>query len=301
MRTTYIFLTLLLAVMTFFTACKKNEDTPDQLFTFDLTTGNGYVSGDVTLATGEQFKVGLQAFARTDFTLTRLLVTRTWDNKPTDSFDTTLNLTALNYDFKENSRVEVGVETWIFTITQSDGSTLIKSFNITTESIVGPIFTYDQRILGAQQSSTGGSFASTNGVVYNLADAKINAALVDWLYYFGINSQATITSPDNSDAIKIFTDGGTVENPGPNALVNWSVRNNTRFRTIIDTIDWDAIQDDTELINLAEGAIEPAALELMAGYYVAFITTEGKKGLIRINAINQEEDGTIDISVKVQQ
>jgi len=299
-KSTYLIAALFVAVITIFSSCKKDDPTPTQLFTFNLTAGAGYVSGDVTLTTGEQFKVGINAFAGTGSTLTRFLVTRVYNNKPDDVFDTTLNLASMNYDFYGITNNEPGVENWIFTVTQSDGSTLDKSFNITTESVVGPILTYDQRILGAQQSGIGSSFASANGTIYNLADAKINAAMIDWLYYYGATNLATLASPDDDNAATIFTDGGSVANPGPNALVNWAIRNATRFRTITDSLDWDAIQDDTELINLSQGAIETMANELKTGNYVAFITASGKKGLIRINGIFQEEDGTIDISVKVQ-
>lgn len=299
-KATYILVSVLLAGITIFSACKK-DSTPEQFFTFDLASGTGYITGDVTLPTGQPFKVGIVASASTDNTLTHLLINRVFEGKTDIIFDTTLNLTAFNYDFNWVSRGEPGVETWIFTITESTGSSLMKTFNITTESTTGPIYTYDQRILGGQQNPTGPAFSSANGEVYDLASGKINAASVDWLYYFGTVSSATITSPDDNDATKIFTDGGTVEDPGPNALLTWSVRNATRFILINDTINWDAIQDDSELITLSQGASESAVRELQAGFYVAFITSQGKRGLIRINAINQEEDGTIDISVKVQQ
>lgn len=299
-KTTYILVAALLAVITIFSACKK-DSTPEQFFTFDLATGAGYISRDVTLATGQPFKVGIIALSSTDNTLTHLLITRTFETKPDIIFDSALNLTALTYDFNWISRAEPGVETWVFTITESTGSSLLKTFNITTESTTGPIITYDQRILGAQQNPIGPAFSSATGEVYDLANGKINATSVDWLYYFGTASFATITSPDNNDATKIFTDGGTVEDPGPNALLTWSIRNATRFITITDTVNWDEIQDDTELIALSQGAFESAAIELQPDFYVAFITGAGKRGLIRINEIAQEEDGTIDISVKVQQ
>jgi len=298
-----MFTALLLTGTVIFSSCKKDDPEPPvlQVFTFNLTAGSGYVSGDVILTTGEQFKVGINAFAATGYTLTNLLVTRVFNNKPDDVFDTTLNLSAFNYNYYNISLFEPGIENWIFTITQSDGSTIVKSFNITTETTVGPIFTYDQRILGAQQSVAGSSFASANGEVYNLANAKLNASLIDWLYYFGATNLATLASPDDSDVATVFTDGGTVSNPGPNALVNWSVRNPTRFKLIMNPVDWDAIQDDTELINLTQGATSSMANDLKPDYYVSFVTASGKKGLIRINSISQEEDGTIDISVKVQQ
>jgi len=297
----FLFLSMLVTGVTFFISCSKDETPEIQEFTFNFATGTGYVSGDVTLITGEQFKVGINASASTNEKLTHILITRVFNNKPDEVFDTILDIASLNYNYYGIANTVPGDENWIFKVTQSNGETIERTFIITTEASVGPIFTYDQRIMGAQQNPTGSSFASVDGTVYNLADAKVNAAKIDWLYLFSTTNMATVAAPDDDEAAHIFTDGGTFENPGPNALKNWPVKNATRFKKIFHPVDWDAIQDDTQLINLTQEAINPHANELKPGDFVAFITATGKKGLIRMNHIFQEEDGTIDISVKVQQ
>ena len=293
---------ILLAVITIFSSCKKKDEPapPNVLFSFALTDGGGFVSGDVTLKTGEQFKVGITAFAGTGNTLTRFEVIRKID-KPSYVLDSTLNSTSLNFDFLGIANDEVIEENWRFKITQSNGDTLEKTFVVTTEPSMGPIYTYDQRILGAFENANGSSFASSDGTIYDIPDAKVNAAKIDWLYYYGTADFATLASPDDDGAAHVFTDGGTYENPGPNALLNWSPRNATRFITILYTVDWDAIETDTQLFLLTQGATETMANSLKPGYFVAFVTANGKRGIIRINAVNAGEAGEIDISVKVQQ
>lgn len=300
-KSIFILATVLVAVITIFSSCKKKEDpAPTQVFTFDLSTGTGYVSGDVTLKTGEEFKVGINAIAATGNLLTRLQVIRKVD-KPSDVLDSTLNATSLNFDFYGIANDEVFAEDWKFKLTQSNGDTLEFSFVITTEPSMGPIFTYDQRILGAVENTHGSAFSSSDGTIFDIPEAKANADKIDLLYYYGFTSFATLASPDDNGAAHEFTDGGTYENPGPNALLNWSPRNATRFITILYTVDWDAIEFDTQLFILTQGAIETMAKTLKPGNFVAFITAKGKRGIIRINSLTEGESGEIDISVKVQQ
>jgi hypothetical protein len=298
----YLFLILFVTTSIFYTSCKKDDDTPEQkYFTFILNAGTGYISGDVTLNTGEQFKVGILANSATGQTLTRLLVTRIFNGKPDQVFDTTLTDIQINYDYHSITNNEVGVETWQFTIYQSAGDSISHQFNITTETVAGPINTYDQVTLGAQINTIGHAFSSSDGSIYLLPNAKANSAKVDFLYYFSFDHFATLASPDDDGAAHVYLDGGTYVSPGPNALLNWPIRNATRMKKITDTIDWDAIVDDTRLIELTQGAVASQEFELDKANYVAFITAAGKKGLIRVNGIFQEDDGTIDLSVKIQQ
>jgi len=303
MKTPVIAIFLLLTgISMFLLSCKKDNDEPENVeFAFSLKTGPGYISDNSTLISGEQFRTGIDAIAATGNSLSRFIVIRTLNTKSDTAFDTTFSVAVFKYDFHGISLAEPGEEEWNFTIFQNDDRSINHGFIITTENTVGPIFTYDTRILGAQINGTGSSFATTSGVVYPLDQAKINALAVDMLYYFSLTESVVLSSPDSDEAAHIFTDGGTYEQPGPNALITWPIRNSTRFRVILDPIDWDAIQDDSQLITYSQGATEVLAANLKIGNYVSFVTNSGKKGLIRINGIYGEEDGTIDISVKVQQ
>jgi len=297
---TLFWITLTVCSLSFFSSCSKKEDNSgptEKHPTLNLTSGTGYVSGDVTLSTGEQFKVGIHALANanTGAKLVRFTITRTFNNKPDLVVDSALNANSFDFDFNGIANGEVGLEQWVFLIKDNDSLTAEKSFIITTESNAGPIHTYSQKILGAQQNATGNSFSSSDGLIYVLADAKANATKIDWMYFFDITNVATLASPDDPDA-------GTVYSDPVNGLQTWAVRNATRFKVVSDTINWDSIVDDTFIILLTQvGVTETKINQLIPGEILAFITVAGKKGLIKIEAITGEEDGTVEISVKVQE
>ncbi|MFH1161488.1 MAG: hypothetical protein V1733_11150 [bacterium] len=284
----------------FFSSCAKSDDNQgptDKNPILNFTAGAGYVSGNITLNTGEQFKVGINAFANANTVakLISLTITRVFNNKPDIVLDSTMNTSSFTFDFFGIANGEVGQENWIFVIKDKDSLTTEKSFLITTQSTVGPITNYTQKILGAQQNSIGGFFASSDGTIYSLADAKVNASKIDWMYFFDFTNQATLAAPDDPDAATVFTDP-------TNGLQTWSVKNATRFKKVTDPVDWNAIVDDSEIILLTQsGVIESKGNQLAIGDILAFITTAGEKGLIKIVAIVGEDDGTIEISVKVQE
>ena len=151
------------------------------------------------------------------------------------------------------------------------------------------------KILGAQGSSTGSSFASIDGTVYKIADAKANAAKIDWLYFYGATNLATLASPNDAAAASVFNDP-------TNGLATWSVRNNTLFKKVTGPVDWNGIVNDSLImIETASGVTNSKINSLVVNNYLSFITASGKKGMIKVEAINGNDSGTITISVKVQQ
>ncbi|MBN1200198.1 MAG: hypothetical protein JXA23_12655, partial [Bacteroidales bacterium] len=244
----FLFSTLVIAGSLFTSSCKKddNNDEPVPLvFTFTLQNGQGYVSGDAVLSTGEQFKVGIRSNAATGSTLSRLFITRSYNDKPDQVLDSTLQSDQFSFDYSNISILVPGQEIWDFTIWQNNGDSITQSFVITTESVVGPIFTYDQVIIGAQINSIGKFCSTSDASILDLPTAKANSGKIDLVYLFSQETFATLASPDDEIAAQTYVDGGTFENPGPNAILNWPIRNATRFRVITDPIDWNAIVDDS--------------------------------------------------------
>jgi hypothetical protein len=166
---------------------------------------------------------------------------------------------------------------------------------ITTVVNSGPINEFSMKIMGAQQNSNGSSFASIDGTTYGLATAKANAAKIDWMYFFGATNFATLAAPDDAAAQTIFTDP-------TNGLQTWAVKNPTRFKLVTEVIDWASITNDEVITAQTQSGVDQTKISSLApGKILAFITATGKKGLIRVESITGEEDGTITISVKVQQ
>lgn len=291
---------LLAAGMLMFTSCSDDSSDPGDINpSMTFVGGTGYTSGDVTLTTGTEFTVGINASSSTESNakLTNFKVTRVFSNKPEVFIDSTISTDHFSIDINFFANAEVGTENFIFLITDKDGQTKELSFVVTTETEIvnGPINTFSMKIMGAQGSTTGSSFASIDGSVYSLADAKTNATKVDWLYFYGATNHATLAAPDDADAAIIF-------NNATNGLQEWAVLNPTRFKKVTDAIDWDNINDDAVIVaQTASGVTLTKGNELAASDVLAFITSTGKKGLIKVNSISGTTDGTITISVKVQQ
>lgn len=291
-------LSLMMMVAVFFaTSCTKDSEDPivDQKPTITLQVGTDYVYQNTTVTVGTPMKIGIRAIANTssgsklvDFTFTRTI------NGNTQTFDSTFSASTFNVDLMTNANAQVGNETFIFTIKDKNGQMSAVTIIITTTAISGEINAFTMKILGAQGSTTGSSFASIDGTIYKLADAKANANKVDWLYYYGASDLASIAAPNDAHAAEVY-------NNATNGLQTWAVRNATKFKVITDAIDFDAIADDAVIVaQTATGVDQSRCTALQAGKLLAFITAGGKKGIMKVESISGTTDGTLTISVKVQ-
>jgi hypothetical protein len=292
----FLFTTVLFSGLAMLNSCSKSDTTEplDQTPVINFVGGTGFVSSDVTLTVNQSFKVGITAFSNSNSgaKLTKFAITRVINNVPSTQ-DSTINTSTLNLTVMANANSQVGTEKWFFKVTDKNNESKEISFTITTVSGAGPINTFSMKILGSYANATGSSFASIDGTVYTLANAKINSAKIDWLYFYGASAvnHATIASPKDPVAETVYSD-----------LINWAVRNNTLFKKVTDAIVWADITDDAEIVaQTASGVTETRITNLAPNDILAFIAASGKKGLIKVEAITGTTDGTITISVKVQQ
>ncbi len=299
-RIIYLTAIILLAGATFMTSCKKEDD--DGPPNINFKGGATYISQDATLNTLEAFTIGITASSNTTSgaLLTNLNISRTFDNQTWFSWDTALNVDHYDLNVSFLALNVEGVERIAFKVTDENGISEEIGLNITTESVAGPINFFTQKWLGSYDNNdTGSSFASIDGTVYMLADAKVNSEKVDLVYFFGATYGATLASPDDGVAATVFT--------GVNGLDTWSQRNNTRFKKLDATaIDWADINDDTIIVEQTETGVDSSRISntedgLEAGAMLGFITASGKKGMILIDEIIPGSAGSISISVKVQQ
>jgi hypothetical protein len=292
----YLFAMLLVSGLFYMTSCTEEEEG-DVKPTINFKGGAGYVSQDVTLDTDAEFTIGITAASNSSSNakLSLLELTRVYNNATWFTWDTAIDVSYYSIDITMTTLNVEGTERITFKITDKDGQTSEIAVNITTESSAGPITAFDQKILGSYQSATGSSFASADGSIYSLAEAKANQAKVDWMYFYGASDLATIASPNDSHAALVF-------NNATNGLQTWTTKNNTLFRKVTTVIDWNAITDDS--IIMQEAATEPdqtRITSLAVGDVLLFKTVTSKYGMIKVNNIAVGADGTIDISVKVQQ
>jgi hypothetical protein len=284
-----------------FSACSKDEENTDPpslaFLGGEYEPGKDRVDSDVTLTVGAEFVFGFTASKVSDQDLRRVLIERKFENVSVITvLDSTIDQASFTLDIITFAHPGDGQEDFIVTVyDKADRSSTI-SFTVTTTPAAPNIKTYEDKILGSYQSTTGSSFASIDGTVYTLADAKANSDKIDFLYFYGQTNLATLAAPSDADAALVFT--------GQNGLSTWDVLNATRFKeTTLSSADFNAITSSTQLVTAATLPAPPDQSKinnLSVGKVLAFETVEEIYGLIRIDAINGTADGSIEITVKVQ-
>ncbi len=195
-----------------------------------------------------------------------------------------------------------GTIVYRFTAVDKDDESSSVTLTINVEANAPDINTFSAVLAGGQSNNTLGSFYATgSNTVYKQADAKTNATLVDMVYFYGSANEASLASPNSSEAGQVFN------NP-TNGMQTWSTRNNTGFKVIGGSeADFNAIEDGDALQSYVRGGIlgsdpsQSLSNTLAAGDIIGFLTTKGKYGAIYVKAVNGTQDGTIEFDVKVQQ
>jgi len=267
--------------------------------------GKQRVTGDTTLAIGQQFCIGINAISQTDTTLRRVFVQRIYENTSILVMqDTVINSTTYTNDIITFTYPVPGTEVIECTVWDSyDLSTTI-SLTITTIPPDPNMLTFTNIVLGSYDPlSPPASFSATTGEIYSLGDAAENSEMIDWIYFDGSTYGHTIMAPDDDIILQVYT---TVE--------NWPVRNSTRFtRTSISGSTFNAITNKSTLIAAIsqQGTIDqsyisefmPSGEGFAAGDVYAFQTDPDELwGLIKITEVNEGSSNglsTIKFDVKI--
>lgn len=293
-----IFGAIMLFSGTLLTSC-TTDTTEDLPPTISFVAGAGYISDDATVVVNTPFVVKILAEANTtsNTKIESVSITRIFNNQIVGDTSFAFNDATVTFEITFMSYPEVGVENIEFKATDKDGQSKTISLQITTEEAAGdPINSWEMRILGSWNNLTiGSSFASINGNVYMLDQAFINQPLIDFIYWWGASTDATIGAPNDGNAALVFNEGSF-------ALSNWTTLNATQFKTTtLTSTEFDAVTDATPCIDNATGADKTRIEDLIVDQVIAFISVGGKHGLIRVKAINTGSAGDITIDVKVQQ
>jgi hypothetical protein len=296
-KLTYLAGFLLLSTVLFFAACSSSDDNPDLPPSISFVSGPGLLTGDANVPVNSQFsiKVLCEANTTSGSVIKTLQVSRISNNQVLA--DTTFQATGTPFTMLLvfTSLPDPTVENIEFTTTDKDGQSASITIQITTEETSGgEIDSFTMKVLGSYSSATGSSFASINGNVYTLQEAYNNQPIIDFLYWWGGSTDATIGAPDDPNAQLVFT--------GTYGLQNWTVaKNGTRFKlTALTAAEFDAVTDATPCIDNASGADQTRIPTLAVGQVFAFLSVTGKHGLIKVDAINPEAAGDITIDVKVE-
>ena len=302
MKRNFLFLMFILAtVSTVFVSCSKDENTDPQLPTISFVGGSGYISADATYPVNTALKVGINAAsnATSGAKLTKLVITRTFNNVPTVVLDSTISVANFNTEGTFNASPVAGTERWSFKVTDADNQSNEISFNIITTPTEATVNIYTAILMGGQGNNTIGSFwSSSNNTVYKQADATNNQNKVDFLYFYGTTNLATIAATDDDQANIAWN----------NIFNGWTTKNATRFKKVTG-VNWEAITANSDdLINSnATDLTLSRSNNLAVGDIIAFETAStsanaNKKGLFKVISITGTSgaDRAITIEVKIK-
>ncbi|MBC8343132.1 MAG: hypothetical protein ISR55_08050 [Bacteroidetes bacterium] len=273
---------IVISVTGFFTACEEPAGLAPVIAFLNNVT-------ETTLAAGvDSFTVAGTITSENGLAEVKLFkVTATGETQIGNAITTFTDKT--NYAFQffiqnidENTTVKVEA---------TDESNLTKSANFMIIVTGGAIDSWTETLGAQSNTTTGSSFASSNGQVYLWAAATANSSLIDFIYFYGATNQATLAAPDDTDVATVFP-----------SVTGWATRNDTRYaNTSLSAANFDAIMGDNDIITAATGASDTKANHLANGDVVAFITAAGKMGLVKIGTLTASNTGTMEIAVKVQQ
>lgn len=278
-------------IITFFYACNKVQLSDIQP-TITLKVASGYISGDVELGAGAQYKVGVIASAENGENLTNIIIksngNRIFDNgynAPTLSEEITLT--------KSNDPTEK------LTFIIRNKARLADSISITiikADIGYGPIKKYSSVILGCDGNSNIGNYYSlSNNLIYTQSEAFNNQNLIDFIYFFDPAGDGNTLGSPGANLAGILT--------GSDAPDNWSTIRTTRYSrnsiTIIDDEFNNALNDSLIIANLfADGGRK--AKTLSAGQYWGFVNNENKYGIIKIENVTGQSTGSLQFSLIMQ-
>jgi hypothetical protein len=286
-----------LSALLFFSGCQKDDDEPQGDPTINFLVDQGYISGDATLPVSTEFKVKIAAFMNneTEAKLTGLKISRTFTQAGRADWDTTLSLNKeenIQYEITFETPSILGSELLEFQIIDENSRSDEISLTITTEEDIN---SFEMRILGSYDNLTvGSSFASIDGNVYTQQEAFADQAKIDFLYWWGASTSATIGAPDDVNANLVY---GNLTY----GLPQWTTKNATRFvGTALTDTDFDAVSVAADIMNAVSNPSDTRIGQLMESDVLGFETVDGLKGLIRVKEIVAGTDGQITIDVKVE-
>jgi len=279
--------TALVASSMFLTSCSKESDPSIPAPVISLLSPE---NGTKTATVGESVNIAGTVSAADGQKLTNFKISL---SNGVTIFDTTFSTKPTAYTFsKIVSQAAPTTDKYTISATDDNSQTSTKDVTITYVAASAGFNEYTTQIFGAQANSTLGSFyATSSNTVYTQANAKSNAASVDFVYYYGATNNATVAAPSDADAGTIFNNANT-------GLQTWSVRNATKF-AVTTSLDY-ATAVEADVVSAANAATSTFAKTLAVGSTFVFKTVAGKAGIAKVTALNASNSGSITVSVKVQ-
>lgn len=275
--------------------CHKEAVTDDEPVLSFLNDSSVY--RDTTLAMGSMMKFRVQATGSEDNPITNLVVKA----DGAVYLDSGLYSKQVVYELSIQ-KGSLPVEVWSFFVMNKGrkSHTIQVSVRLADSSSFSPINTYDQVRLGAQSNTNVGSFwAPSDNTVHFLTSACQIQESIHFIYYYGVGALAvnecTLSSPNENDAPSVFT--------GPCGLSDWTTRNESRYLlTALTEQDFQQVTNDSLIIaSYSPVLAKRKGKNAAPGQVWSFSIQSGKLGLMYIHETIPGIDGSILVTVKLQQ
>ena len=281
----------LFAASAMFVSCNKDDEGPD----IGVTLNNS-ARTSITVATNK--KVDMEITWEAPAGIKEITLTRNGDlvspyNPKTSSFRPSDECEKYSVEVKSPG-TKGGTVTYVAKLTDKNGEWASQTITITFEDGGGDTTpttencnTWANLVLGSLEhlDTKGSSCASIDGSVYLIGQARINSAKVDFIYSNQSDSH-TLSSPNST-----FHDAMDT---------GWGTKNKTKIQKLdISATKFDTITTNDELVANVPNISSESVTDLEAGNIIGFITSGGKRGMIKINSVNSPANH-INITIKVQ-
>jgi hypothetical protein len=286
----------LISMVGLLSSCSKDAQPPS----IEVLTGSGYYVSGTAVAPGAVVTVAVKATANTSSAenIKSLKVLR-GDNSEyaSEVFDAA----TVTKEYAITALETAGTETITITATDNAGETAEAYVDIVTDEALAGSLKTNTIVLGAQDNTTGSFCASFEGTVYTVGELKGagNYADIDIVYYYGATNKTALFSP------KAIVDAD-ISWGGLLPVNSWTTINETKFIKAA-AIDFDnatyhsvatlGALADLDIANGGDAPIEGLAV----GDAYAFKTADGKYGIFSVTDITGTNEGTIGLTIKIQE
>jgi len=301
MRRLYWLMPLFLSAL--LTSGCSEEETTDSYPFIIFKQGNEYVVEGDSVPVGGQIRFGISAVGGGS-PITNLRIKRIMGEETIVELDKGLFLDKGGLDstflFTKSS---APVETWNFFIQNSNRDTASVSMTVFkgSGSAYGPINFYPSIFLSYHGNQEFPHFLDLhNGIAYgldNVAGHEQDIDLAAFWYITSGNSSPTLTCPAYPSAQTYYP-----------VFENWTVKNPTTYdyktsdNNLVSVEEFEAAENDSLLVNgYLPQNISGLCKYCYAGKVIPFRTVDGKYGMVRVIRADEQEDGIMEIAIKIPQ
>jgi len=297
----YLQILILFLILLIGTSCKKDkENAPPSV---SLMAGIDYTPSNTVVRVGGKLHFGITASGK-DANITNLVIKKIMpDGTVKVVLDSGMNTTGFTINETFYQSIE-DTANWTFQLMDKNRMFATTALTIYKDpnSSWGGIFEFSKITMGYQDNTTYGQFLiPSTGKVLKADSASLDPSVIDIVtYYFvdDIGPSPTFSSPGE--------DGGGVLAYYP-LISNWAVKNYTKYDISVDsdpvpTDAFDACHNDSLLMLAYDPLWGKKKFKWSnPGDIIPFMTSKGKKGLIKVLNADYDVTGKIEFYLKIQQ